>query len=367
MDLEVVGVVSDGHPTNVKAFKTLCKENVFWFQNPQKEDRKIFCMFDTVHLIKNVRNNLFNTDEQRFVFLDWDQYHAGGDDPDRIEANLNELRDYARSHYGDLIREGFRLNEDVLNPNVFQKQNMNLVENFFHDVTIAALKSAGMNGMAQFLQIFRNFWDIVNTKSKFRGRRLIKALATPILRAEVENETCEKMKFLREFKDWVETWGEEEFVGVSLTLETHTALVRTVECHLEFIKYSFETFSDLDFMLLGKLQTDPLEKKFAQYRRQHGSSYEIDTRQAQQAERKLRDAKLIRMAGNIQDAIDVPDIDVDDDDIPNLNLINGLEIPLGVEFPFEHLYVEEFPQDVDGTDDSFLNVAGYAAAAVSKK
>ena len=64
----VRGVVSDDHATNVCAYKQLLTENgqdaddLFLVLN----ERKIYLFFDTVHLIKNVRNNLLN--RKRFLF-----------------------------------------------------------------------------------------------------------------------------------------------------------------------------------------------------------------------------------------------------------------------------------------------------------
>ena len=64
----VRGVVSDDHSTNVSAYTKLLVENgkaaddLFVTLN----GRKIYLFFDTVHLIKNVRNNLLN--KKRFLF-----------------------------------------------------------------------------------------------------------------------------------------------------------------------------------------------------------------------------------------------------------------------------------------------------------
>ena len=64
----VRGVVSDDHATNVCAYKKLLTDNG---QDADDlclvlNERKIYLFFDTVHLVKNVRNNLLN--RKRFLF-----------------------------------------------------------------------------------------------------------------------------------------------------------------------------------------------------------------------------------------------------------------------------------------------------------
>ena len=64
-------MISDNHSTNVSAYSSLLKtyrldndtnkSYVMYF-----EGRKIYLMYDSVHIIKNVRNNLLNN--KRFIF-----------------------------------------------------------------------------------------------------------------------------------------------------------------------------------------------------------------------------------------------------------------------------------------------------------
>ena len=72
---KVRGVVCDDHSTNVSAYKKIlvahgqATDDLFFTLN----DKKIFLFFDTVHLIKNIRNNLLN--RKRFLFP---EFHFGG-------------------------------------------------------------------------------------------------------------------------------------------------------------------------------------------------------------------------------------------------------------------------------------------------
>ena len=66
------GIISDNHSTNVLEFKYLLNmygneqkgENII--NHPSNIAHHIYLFLDPVHLLKNIRNNLFNS--QRFIF-----------------------------------------------------------------------------------------------------------------------------------------------------------------------------------------------------------------------------------------------------------------------------------------------------------
>jgi hypothetical protein len=68
----VTVVISDNNQLNAKAFETICSgsEMTFGIPNPDFPEYKLFFMFDTVHILKSVRNNWLNQkdSEQTFVY-----------------------------------------------------------------------------------------------------------------------------------------------------------------------------------------------------------------------------------------------------------------------------------------------------------
>ena len=56
---DVVATMTDGHLSNLKLFRRLlkCGDNHFSISNPYSLDKKIFLLFDTVHLFKNMWKN----------------------------------------------------------------------------------------------------------------------------------------------------------------------------------------------------------------------------------------------------------------------------------------------------------------------
>ena len=67
----VRAVISDNHPSNVAAFNDLyfkygCSSHENLILHPSSSDRFIYMFFDSVHLLKNIRNNLLNS--KRLIF-----------------------------------------------------------------------------------------------------------------------------------------------------------------------------------------------------------------------------------------------------------------------------------------------------------
>ena len=66
----VCALVADNHSSNVNAFTSFkdlfnSESNLFWGHS-DNQGKRTYMFFDTVHLIKNIRNNLLNA--KQFVF-----------------------------------------------------------------------------------------------------------------------------------------------------------------------------------------------------------------------------------------------------------------------------------------------------------
>ena len=87
----VSAIISNNHSTSVLAFKYLFNmygneqnnENIIY--QPSNTANQIYLFFDPVHLLKNIRNNLFNL--QRFIitFFEFDQFF------DPIDVAVGEI------------------------------------------------------------------------------------------------------------------------------------------------------------------------------------------------------------------------------------------------------------------------------------
>ncbi|KAG0430747.1 hypothetical protein HPB47_022410 [Ixodes persulcatus] len=86
---------------------------------------------------------------------------------------------------------------------------------------------------------------------------------------------------------WLDVWESKNLTSGTLTKGTHGALRQTTRALVQITEYCF-TELGLNYVLLGKIQTDSLEDRFGKYRQLAGSQYHISIRQPYEGENKLR-------------------------------------------------------------------------------
>ena len=165
-----------------------------------KNESATYLFFDNVHLLKNIRNNLYNA--QKFVFPSFcftikDQIVASSNDGYISWSDLRDL--YVKDSEVDAnLRKAPKLTCSVLNP-CQNKLNVNLALGLFHDTTIAAYKSFFPNreDLNGFLNLINQWWNVVNVKSRFHSNFMKSAV----------NINDGKLSFLLSFADWLERWS----------------------------------------------------------------------------------------------------------------------------------------------------------------
>ena len=147
-DLQVLVIMSDNHGVNGVAFDVLYADwgvgSLFQIKNP-KYDAPIFLMFDTVHIFKNIRNNWLNQKNygRTFIFPDFESLDSSrtSNEIRAKEACFSDLRDLYNVEAAMIVKKAYKLNFKTLYPNKMERQNVKLVDNIFHDSTIAALEA----------------------------------------------------------------------------------------------------------------------------------------------------------------------------------------------------------------------------------
>ena len=166
----VRGAVSDNHSSNVNAYKNLFKNygcaegDGIFIQHPDNET-KTYLFYDNVHLLKNIRNNLFNA--KRFVFPELIKITVGSKNIDMPAGfiswcDLHRVFDYD-SGLGGYLRKAPKLSYRALHPGN-NKQSVPLALAIFHESTIAGVRSyfPDRNDMSNFLDLILTWWTIVN-------------------------------------------------------------------------------------------------------------------------------------------------------------------------------------------------------------
>ena len=271
---QIVSIISDNNVINRKSFILLSGSETLkpFIINPLNNE-KIFLLFDTVHLLKCICNNWLNLkgDQKTFDFPDI--------------ANKDIIWAASFSHFEvlheleqtSLIKQAHRLNYKSIHPHCIERQNVKLVLRLFCDSTIAALKTLGptnprlpnWKGTVQFVTLILKFWNIVNVKSLFKGQHKRLDDANP-----VRDLNDSRISWMVSFVSWLENWKTYSNINntACLTNETHTALRHTVNT-MVYMLYELLSSHTLDYVILGKFQTDNLESRFGQYRQLSGCNY----------------------------------------------------------------------------------------------
>lgn len=289
---EVVSVISDNHQINNAAFKhfspSQSQQVPLFIKSPYLPNKKIFFLFDTVHLFKSIRNNWLNNKGRSFDFPEFNN-------PCTImSARLQHLEKIFKQEDKMLVKYAPALAPKVLFPNAFERQNVPLALRLFDDKNIIAIKHyealLGSNsvGTAEFIKIVRQWWTTVNVKTPFKGFHIREPLAIPI-----STSNSQGLDFLNNFCNWLTYWKNLP-TGNKLSSRTHTALLHTSQALQHICHY---LLNDLKFkyVLTGKFQTDNLEARFGQYRQMSGCCYNVTVQQILQSEKKLKLLSLLKL------------------------------------------------------------------------
>lgn len=288
-DFNVRAVVSDNHASNVSCFTKLInsygEKTEGSFINILSQ--KIYLFFDTVHLMKNIRNNLLN--KKRFVFPDfsytsfddeiivnsgqisWKIFHDLFEKDNGLDANL---------------RKAPKINNKVIHPGKF-KQNVSVALGIFHETTTAAIKSYFPNrtDIASFLSLFNKWWIISNSKCQYSNNRLGNA-------AVLHDN---KPEFFRAFADWLNKWENSKipnFEKFTLSRQTSSALQRTLLCQASLIEDLL--CENYKYVLTARFQSDPIEKRFGQYRQMSGGRFLVSLKDVIYSEQIIKIKSLVK-------------------------------------------------------------------------
>jgi hypothetical protein len=103
----------------------------------------------------------------------------------------------------------------------------------------------------------------------------------------------ENLHFLNNFLNWLDTWNSLSLKTGILTKETFFAISHTTYALIEICNYCFSELQ-MDYVLLGKFQTDILEARFGLYRQLAGAQYNVSVRQVFEVEKKLRMSSILK-------------------------------------------------------------------------
>ena len=257
----VRAVICDNHSTNVAAFNVLMKKygsndspNII---NHPSRDGKMYLFYDSVHLLKNIHNNLFNNRRFNFPSFSFDKFY----DDINVPAGTLSWKLLHDVYDRDQLLDGYlrkvpKLSYKSLHPGD-NKQSVPLALSIFDRSTAVAITEYFPNSKdsSDFLKLINIWWTVSNSKQRFNNNyRLGNAAITGDY----------KPKFLREFADWVEKWQQSENSkpgAFCLTPQTSLALITTLRCTASLIEDLLR--EGYSYVLTARFQTDPLERRFS--------------------------------------------------------------------------------------------------------
>ena len=283
----------DNAAPNRKFYTELCKGQISpSILHPMESESRLFLAFDSVHNLKNCYNNFVN--KRNFKCPDWDNFSKV------IAPSFSHIEELYRIERGKPVKLAHKLTDKMLHPSAIEKTNVSLADGVFHDSTIHAMKFYAENleksswkDTIKFLEIVRHHWNIMNVKTPHQGQR-----KRDIRKIPIDSMDSDSVKFLQKFLQWIDSWESLEKSKrkkTSFTSETFLALRQTTGAMIQVTEVLLDK-RDFEYVLLGQMQSDPIEKRFGWYRQLAGGNYWISVRQILEAEKSIKLKSLVKFS-----------------------------------------------------------------------
>ena len=150
----------------------------------------------------------------------------------------------------------------------------------FDEGTIAAFQSyfPERDDCSGFLSLIQKWWTITNSKQRYSSNKLGNSVVDGDEKTDLQN-----------FADWIEEW--QQCPNFTLSAQTSSALIRTLRCQAMLGDELLE--EEYLFVLMGRLQSDPIERRFSQYRQMSDGRFLVSLRDVYNSERILSCRSLV--------------------------------------------------------------------------
>ena len=142
--LKVQVICTDNYPLNVNFFKLFSSDKKTLTPtaiHPINPERKIFLIFDFVHIVKSIRNNWINLKdyEHTFSFPNTLIFPNCEDSQHLHIAKFQDIRLLYKNEQSLIIKQAHRLTAKACWPTSLERQNVSLALKIFDTSTLAAL------------------------------------------------------------------------------------------------------------------------------------------------------------------------------------------------------------------------------------
>ena len=247
----VLGSITDNHKVNQRYCTLFTRKTDCEAVHPLDEDRPWFLLYDTVHLLKCIRNNWISEKSQ---IISFDNSTFGS------FSDVRSLYDAEK----DSILKTTPLTAVSVNPSKLQLQSVGNALKVFNDKVVAALSVQNKVDTAHFVRQVVEWWKLVNVSSKGKSARFSDQFQSV--------QTNVSSTYLQHFIDLFTNASSGQGCKRihSLTHDTRRALVQTM-CGFKAL-CTFLYGLGFKYVLLGAIQSDRIEGEFGVYRQSTGGN-----------------------------------------------------------------------------------------------
>ena len=292
-----VSVTTDNHRANQSWHNNLGPDGQHpeYIVNPYsaQEDQRIYTMYDSVHAFKNVYYGLMRAKTMTLPPF------PGLEDPRPLKVSFSHLIRVHNMERGDPAKLAYKLTDRVLHPSVLERVNVGLAAAATDQSTSAALRYFAVNkpGCAEFedtaifLELVRRWFNSCNVKSPLMWIRLNDRHRVPLrLGCEDSDRTT---SFMRDFGAYM-----RDLCGKGVSKDTCMAIYHTCRGLTGLSEYLLTRHANaVEYVLLGKVQSDGIENHFGHLRKLSGGNYWLSVRQFFENEAVIRIKGLFWWSG----------------------------------------------------------------------
>jgi len=227
----------------------------------------LFLLFDPVHNLKNIYNNF----QARKSF---ESPPLSNSLPDGCTATFSDIVQLYELESTMPLKKAHALTLSALHPKSVEKTSVKLPVSVFSESTRDAMHfycskegKTSWKGTADFITLITKLWNVLNVKTRTKGKHKRAYTMDPVL-----SSFDWKLQFLHEFADFLQRWEDSKKSGLSR--ETFLAVRHSCLTISECASYLLDKLC-FSYVLLGHLQSDPIESRFGWYRQLSGAIYFI--------------------------------------------------------------------------------------------
>jgi len=250
----IKAVICDQGANNVSALKLLkvTKDKPFF----EVDGRKVYSIFDTPHLFKNVRNHFIKSN---FKFQN-------------EEVSFQDVRNvYNIDKISTTSRSLLKITENHINPGPFQMMSCKLAMQLFSNTMAATIKTCVYTGelksktalhTAKMIKFLNDLLDVLNSKSLYNSNPF---------KCAISDTRPQQLQFLEKARSTFETLEKMDVKNKKSKITRHLCfdgMCLTINAII--MLYNEQKEIGFNYILTGRLNSDVIENTFSVFRQRGG-------------------------------------------------------------------------------------------------